>query len=131
VKLTETARGGTADRAGSVQQSAVRWVFLSVALNAVGQVLLKVAGSSNAGASFLSLFLHVEIWFALAVYGASAACWLWVLSRVDLSMAYPLLAMTFPVVAGLSVVFFSEPVTVVRWMGVALIVAGVWLLKRS
>jgi drug/metabolite transporter (DMT)-like permease len=131
LNLKNTPGNGTEDRDRIGQLSALRWILLSVVLNAAGQVLLKQAGSLYADGSFSALFLHWEIWVAMAVYAASAVCWLWVLSRVDLSMAYPFLALTFPVVAGLSAFFFSEPVTEVRWAGVGLIVAGVWLLRRS
>lgn len=111
--------------------TALRWVFLCVTLNAVGQVLFKAARAADPNASLLSLFLHLETWGGFFVYGLSAICWLWVLSRADLSLAYPILSLTFPIVVGLSAIFFSELISPMRWAGVGMIVIGVSLLGRT
>lgn len=113
------------------QRVALWGVLLSVVLNAAGQILFKAARIAQPDASLFALFLHPETWAGFIVYGLSAICWLWVLSRTHLSFAYPILALTFPIVAGLSVVFFSESITVVRWVGVVVIMVGVSLLART
>ena len=113
------------------KQRALPVIFLSVALNAVTQILLKSAHLAHPDSSFLTLFLRVETWAGLIVYGLSAICWLWVLSRVPLSFAYPILSLTFPIVVGLSALFFLESITLTRWIGIAVIVIGVSLLART
>ena len=50
-------------------------------------------------------------------YGLSAALWLIVLTRADLSYAYPLLSMGYVAVVFLSRVFFNEAVTTTRVLG--------------
>jgi len=114
-----------------VQLGVIRLVLVTVALNAVGQILFKAARSAQPDASVLSLFLHFETWAAFVVYGLSAVCWLWVLSRARLSIAYPLLSLTFPIVVGLSALLFSESISAMRWVGVGVIVTGVSLLART
>ncbi len=106
-------------------------VLLSVALNAAGQILFKAARMAQPEASLLSLFLHLETWAGFFLYGLSAISWLWVLSRAQLSFAYPILSLTFPLVVGLSTVFFSESISPIRWAGVGVIVVGVSLLART
>jgi drug/metabolite transporter (DMT)-like permease len=113
------------------QRVALWGVLLSVALNSTGQVLFKAARTAQPNVSLFALFLHPETWAGFIVYGLSAICWLWVLSRAHLSYAYPILALTFPIVVGLSAVFFSESITVVRWVGVVVIMVGVSLLART
>jgi undecaprenyl phosphate-alpha-L-ara4N flippase subunit ArnE len=61
----------------------------------------------------------------------SAVFWLVVLSRFDLSVAYPLVSFGYIIVVFVSMLVFKEPVTWVRWMGVAAIVFGVILVSRS
>ncbi len=113
-------------------QRAVLWgVLLCVALNAGGQVLFKAARSAQPDAPVLSLFLLFETWSAFIIYGLSAICWLWVLSRAQLSFAYPMLSLTFPIVVALSAVLFSESILPMRWAGVGVIVFGVSLLART
>jgi len=115
----------------NIQVAVLRWVLLCVALNAIGQILFKVARVAQPSTSALSLFFHVETWAAFMVYGLSAVCWLWVLSRAQLSVAYPLLSLTFPIVVGLSALLFSESISAMRWAGVGVIVLGVSLLSRT
>jgi drug/metabolite transporter (DMT)-like permease len=64
----------------------------------------------------------------LAIYGMSAICWLWVLSRAPLSFVCPILALTFPIVVGASAILFSELILPLRWAGVGIIMIGLSLL---
>jgi drug/metabolite transporter (DMT)-like permease len=109
------------------------WALLlsSVILNAIGQIFFKAARVAHPDATMVELFFFLETWAGFVLYGLSAVCWLWVLSRAQLSFAYPVLSLSFPIVVGLSVIFFSEFVTPIRWLGVGIIVFGVSLLARS
>src|SRR5258705_6555067 len=95
-----------------IRHQSPRWtllggILLSVALNAAGQLCFKAARMAQPDASVLALFLHPETWGGLLIYGLSAVCWLWVLTLSQLSSAYPILSLTFPIVLGLSAVFFA------------------------
>jgi multidrug transporter EmrE-like cation transporter len=115
----------------SVELGVIRWLLASVALNAIGQILFKTARNAQPDASVFSLFVHFETWAAFIVYAVSAVCWLFVLSRAQLSVAYPLLSLTFPIVVGFSAVLFSESISAMRWVGVGVIVTGVSMLART
>lgn len=106
-------------------------LLASVVLNAAGQVLFKAARSAAPDATIVELFLRVETWAALALYGISALSWLWVLSRIQLSYAYPILSLSFPIVVALSSHIFAEAISPLRWLGVGVIVVGVSLLART
>ena len=106
-------------------------VLFSVALNAIGQLLFKAARAAQPDASVLRLFLHPETWYGFLIYGLSAICWLWVLARTQLSLAYPILSLTFPIVLGLSAFLFGEVISPLRWAGVGVIVLGVSLLAKT
>ena len=64
-------------------------------------------------------------------YALSAASWLVILSRVELSYAYPLISIGYILVMILSKHLFNESVTSFRIAGTLLICAGVVLLMRS
>ena len=64
-------------------------------------------------------------------YGLSAALWLIVLTRADLSYAYPLLSMGYVIVVVLSRVFFQEAVTPMRFLGTLVVCLGVFLISRT
>ena len=106
-------------------------VLFSVVLNAAGQLLFKAARMAQPDASVADLFLHPETWYGFLIYALSAVCWLWVLARAQLSLAYPILSLTFPIVLSLSAFCFAEVISPMRWAGVGIIVVGVSLLART
>ena len=71
------------------------------------------------------------ILLGLSVYFIGALCWLIILSRVELSWAHPLTAMTYILIVFLSWVIFKEDVGLVRILGVLAIALGVILVARS
>jgi drug/metabolite transporter (DMT)-like permease len=106
-------------------------VLLSVVCNAAGQLLFKAARMAQPDAAVFYLLLLPATWGALFIYALSAVCWLWVLARAHLSLAYPILSLTFPVVLGLSALCFAEVISPMRWVGVGIILIGVSLLART
>lgn len=64
-------------------------------------------------------------------YGLSAVIWFSIISTEQLSTAYPLLvSITFLLVTAGSVVFYHESISPFKGMGVALILAGIWIVAR-
>lgn len=79
----------------------------------------------------IPMFLNPFVFFGLACFGASAILWLVVLSRLELSLVYPMVSVAYIVVALASWFFFKENVTLIRWLGILVIVFGVFLISRS
>ena len=119
-----------------MQRSIVRgpllWmVLLTIICNSLGQILFQAAQAAHPDASLLGVISQPGTWAAFLIYGLSAAAWLWVLSRAQLSLVYPLLSLTFPIVVGLSAILFTEAISPPRWAGVGMVVLGVSLLAKS
>jgi multidrug transporter EmrE-like cation transporter len=72
-------------------------------------------------------------WFiaGAACYALSLVVWIVGLSRVPVSMAYPLLSVGYVLNALAAHYLLGEAVTLSRWMGIGLIIAGVFLVARS
>jgi multidrug transporter EmrE-like cation transporter len=64
-------------------------------------------------------------------YVLSLFVWILGLSRVPVSIAYPLLSVGYIVNAVAAHYLFGETVTLARWLGIGFIVVGVWLVARS
>lgn len=79
----------------------------------------------------LRVGLNPYVLLGLACYAVSVVVWLIVLSRVNVSYAYPLLSVGYIVVTLAGKLFFSEEVGLSRWSGVLVICAGVYLITRS
>jgi drug/metabolite transporter (DMT)-like permease len=95
-----------------------------------GQMLFKVGsnGKTIEGISdVVALLFSPVILCALALYGCTTILWLYILSRVKISFAYPIQALAFPIVLIASSVIFHEEIPVNRWIGVTIIVAGVYI----
>ncbi len=115
-------------------------ILTGVLLNAVAQLLLK-AGTNVLGVltltreQWLSTGLAVAtnpyIVAGLACYVVSVGVWIGALSRVEVSIAYPMLSIGYVVNALAAWYLFGEAVTMQRWLGIGFIVIGVWLLARS
>jgi multidrug transporter EmrE-like cation transporter len=118
------------------------WVLGGVLLNALAQLLLK-AGATSAGAISLDagapvlwrtaagLAQNPSILGGLACYAVSVVVWIVALSRVEVSIAYPMLSIGYVVNAWLAWWLFGEDVNLQRWLGIGVIVVGVVLVARS
>jgi multidrug transporter EmrE-like cation transporter len=67
----------------------------------------------------------------LLLYVAGAAVWLLVLSRSALSFAYPILAIGYAITPLLAWLLLGESTNAVRWIGIAAICLGVFVVSRS
>ena len=65
------------------------------------------------------------------LYGVSALFWLVTLSRVELSFAYPIVSVSYILVAFGSKICFKERISAMRWMSIVIICAGVFLMFLS
>ena len=103
-----------------------------VLLSSAAQIAMKRGMSApvggDLGATYGQALTSPLVWLGLVLYGASAVLWLWVLSRLDVSVAYPLVSLGFVVTLGVGVVWLGEPFSWVRVAGCTLIVIGVSLL---
>jgi multidrug transporter EmrE-like cation transporter len=66
-----------------------------------------------------------------ACYVLSLFVWILGLSRVPVSVAYPLLSIGYVINAIAAHYLFGEAVTTTKWLGIGFIVIGVWLLARG
>jgi len=120
--------------------AAFAFLFAGVLLNAGAQLLLK-AGTNVLGVLTLTretwpdtlMRMATQHYFALgaACYVLSIFVWILGLSRVPVSIAYPLLSLGYIVNAIAAHYLFGEAVTATRWIGIGFIVVGVWLVARS
>lgn len=115
-------------------------ILLGVVLNAVAQLLLKAGtnavgqfefSASNAVPVTLKLALQPPIIVGMICYAASLIVWIMALSRVQVSIAYPMLSIGYVINALAAWHFFGEDLNLQRWTGIGFIVVGVWLVARS
>jgi multidrug transporter EmrE-like cation transporter len=110
------------------------YVAGTILFTVYGQLILKwqvsQAGAIPSGTVeklwfFLSLLLNPWIISGFAGAFLAALCWMAAVSKLDLSHAYPFMSMAFVLVLILSNVFFAEPITPFKIVGMAFIVLGI------
>lgn len=72
----------------------------------------------------LELFVNPWVISALVAAAIAAGCWMLALTRIDLSIAYPFVALSFVLVLLASALLFDEPLSVAKVAGVLLILLG-------
>ena len=115
-------------------------LMTGVALNAAAQLLLK-AGTNRIGEFAFSIdnLLPIGSRLAgspfilggLACYVVSVVVWILALSRVPVSIAYPMLSVGYIVNAVAAWMLFGESLTAQKLVGIGFIVVGVYLVARS
>lgn len=119
-------------------------ILFGVLLNACAQLLLK-AGVNNVVSAIgtfdyslanlwpvgLRLATQWPIIGGLSCYVVSVVVWILGLSRVDVSIAYPLLSIGYVLNAAAAWWLFGEALTPTRLLGIGVIIVGVYILTRS
>ena len=119
---------------------AFTFLVIGVLLNAGAQLLLK-AGTNVLGVITLTrenwigefgrMAVEPHLLGGILCYGVSVIVWIIGLSRVPVSIAYPMLSLGYIVNAIAAHYLFGESVTLARWLGIGFIIIGVWLVARS
>ena len=104
-------------------------ILVGVLLNAAAQLLLKAG--TNAMPLGLRLAIEPHILGGLACYVISVVVWVIALSRVPVSIAYPMLSIGYVVNALAAWYLLGEALTPMRLTGIGIIIAGVFLVARS
>ncbi len=115
-------------------------ILTGVMLNAAAQLALKASvkemgaiglNFSSSTTAFLRLACEPFLWTGLVCYGISVIVWILALSRVDVSIAYPMLSMGYVVNAFFAWQLFGESMNLARIIGMGIVLLGVYVLARS
>lgn len=120
----------------------ILFILFSVFLSAGSQVLLKSGMSAPAIQTALgdadgplriatAIASSPAILLGLTCFGLSAIVWLFVLSKIPLSTAYPFVALGIALTVAAGRLLFDEPITTAKLFGVILIVVGVTTVAWS
>jgi multidrug transporter EmrE-like cation transporter len=103
-------------------------ILLKAGTNAVGPFAFTLENALPVG---LQLALEPRILAGTACYAVGFVVWVMALSRVEVSIAYPMLSIGFALNALLAWWLLGEAVTPLRLIGIAIIIAGVFVVARS
>lgn len=116
--------------------SIIAILVLTVGLEVAGQLCFKVGlGGAASARTAMPVWLKVAItpliWAGVAVYAVELGARLFVLSRLPLSVAFPVASFSYCGIALASRFILNEPVSRQRWIGTALIALGVAIVSTT
>lgn len=118
----------------------IPFILFTVMTNAAAQLMLKYGMMQLGELSFagvnpvlklLQIVFSPWIFFGLCVFVISMASHLYVLSKVELSFAYPFLSLAYVAVAVFAYYVFSEDLNALRIAGIGFICIGTVLIAQS
>ncbi|HET9642248.1 MAG TPA: EamA family transporter [Burkholderiaceae bacterium] len=116
------------------------FILAGVLLNVAAQLLLKagvaplgaiVVGADTVIPTVLQVLRQWPVLAGLSCYVVSVGVWIVGLSRVDVSLAYPMLSLGYVVNAVAAWLLFGEVLTLARCAGIGLILVGVLVMARA
>lgn len=112
--------------------------LVSIMLGSIAQYLLKIGVSSlewdrNRGLFVMAktVLTNINLLGGIACYGLSMIFWLYVLSKLELSKAYPLVSLGYVFTLLLGYFLLHESVNIFKVSGVVLIIVGVMLIIQT
>jgi len=115
-------------------------IFLTDVGDSVGQLFMK-KGLAITGIHSVNLANGMDfilqnaatplVWLGIFFYTIPFFIWIVVLSKVDLSVAMPVGSVSYVIIPVIAVIFLGEHVSFSRWLGIALIVLGIFCVSRS
>ncbi|GAB4261259.1 EamA family transporter [Thermincola ferriacetica] len=99
-------------------------ILLSLFLMVFGQIMSKM------GSSYESLF-NVFVVVGYAALLLRGLVWLFILKRLPVSFAYPMMSLSFVLILVASYFVFGEAITLYKLLGSLLIIAGVFFISSG
>jgi multidrug transporter EmrE-like cation transporter len=100
-------------------------------IGAAAQLLLKTGANQLVHPDPLAIVTNVTLLAGLSLYGVCTLLLVLALRDGELSLLYPVIALTYVWVTLLSLVVFHDRVSPIKLAGIAIIVAGVAVLGRG
>jgi len=109
-------------------------IFLNILLLVFGQILWKIGLMRLPNKDMITIVTSIftpYIFLGVLVYGVATFLWLFILSKKDLSMVYPLQSLTYVLGMVSAYLFLNEKIPVIRWLGALLIIIGAYFIAKS
>lgn len=105
--------------------------IIYVICSSTGLVLFKL-GTTGAGISILGFNITLKMLIGIVCYGFSFILWLFIVSKVDLTIAMPLsVALVNTLVVIESCLLLKEKITIIQGIGIFVVISGVMLITAG
>lgn len=110
------------------------WAILSIIMGAMGQFLLKlganqIESNDNLFPSLFAMLFNLNLMIAASCFVTSMIIWVFVLKKLQLSIAYPMVSLGYVIVIILAYLFLKEPLGLYKILGSLFIILGVIVIN--
>ncbi|WP_309248955.1 EamA family transporter [Paenibacillus sp. MZ04-78.2] len=105
-------------------------LFGNILLLVSGQILFKFGLQKIGGFDLAKVAFSPFIISGLALYAVATVLWFIVLTKMNLSVAYPLQSLAYVLGIIAAWFFFGEVITMTKWVGVAAILFGAYMIAK-
>ncbi len=98
-------------------------LLMKMALNQVGNFQWSCSW-------FIHLFTSLYMVGSGLCFAATSFCWMYILKHYPFSTAYPMLSIAYVIGMIAAMVFFHEQIPFTRWLGIAFIMVGCFLIAK-
>ena len=115
-------------------------ILLSILMSSTAHVFLKKGVMTHAlqpikaeGVFNLAWAVGTNSWVigGMFLHVSALVVWLWALSKVDISFAYPFLALGYVLVSVMAWLWLGEEITLMRLRGMLIVILGILVLARA
>lgn len=112
------------------------WALISILLGSIAQYLLKKGMANidyNVNIKYIikNLIENPSLWGGISCYGMSMIFWLYVLSKMELSKAYPMVSLGYIFTLIIGYLLLNESINLYKIIGILLIISGVFFITRG
>ena len=104
------------------------YLLIAICLGALGQFFYKSGAIRLRSEDLISIILNRYFIIASLLYGLSSILWFLSLRKLELSFAYPFLALGYVIVSLMGIIIFKESLTLSKIIGLSLILTGLMFL---
>lgn len=114
------------------------WLLLliGVILSSLGGIFLKLGAmhvdhSNGIATAITHALMQWRLYFGAFCYFIPVAIWIYMLKRVDITFLQPLFALVYVATPLLAIPMLHEAIPATRWLGIAVILAGIIIVART
>lgn len=108
-------------------------LFINIILLVLGQTLWKMGTKSLDFtlnfSNIIRIVINPYILSGIIVYGVATIIWIYLLSKSELSMIYPMQSLCYVLAALIGMFVFKELIPMTRWFGIGMIILGAYFVS--
>lgn len=105
-------------------------LLLNTVLISIAQLILKKSSLNTVDQKFIVKLFDIYFIFGLFLYGISTLLWIKILSKTNISIAYPVMGLSYAIVVMGGYFIFNEELNLTKIIGVVLILAGIGFIAK-